>query len=208
MKKYIILIIITIITIISCKAQSPIISIEDDSNNDDFTAENAYVKDINNKFNPFFGEWKWEDTATNTSFTIVFSKIEMVYDGDYYEDVLIGKYRFIKNGVELFNSLNLTGVNATTLGNGSIWGKLIYSSVYDSDNEISFSIYDNIKNKYCRSQVTLLTPILTDFNGMNIVQVGAQLRWRLRFGEGPFIDEQFSPYDYFSLPANVILIKQ
>jgi len=43
---------------------------------------------------------------------------------------------------------------------------------------------------------------------MNIVQVGAQLRWRLRFGEGPFIDEQFSPYDYFSLPANVILIKQ
>ncbi len=207
MKNILIVLTMIIFTTLSCKAQSPIISIEQDDINDD-TEENVYVKDLDNIFTPYFGTWKWEDTSTNTSFTIEFSKIEMVYDGVYYEDLLIGKYRFIKNGLEIFNSLNVD-VNINNINTGFIRGKILYSdSGYISNTIFDFQIYDNIKEKYCKSQIELLTPLLEIPDGTTTTEVGAQLQWRLSLRNAPYVDNEFSMYDYTSYPEFIILTKQ
>ena len=44
--------------------------------------ENPYFKDIDNDFNPFVGEWKWEEG--NSSWTMQLQKFEMIFDGDEY----------------------------------------------------------------------------------------------------------------------------
>ena len=54
---------IALITVFSCKAQSPIISTVDFANDEDNNIElfnGAYLKDVENKFAPFIGTWKWE----------------------------------------------------------------------------------------------------------------------------------------------------
>jgi hypothetical protein len=85
----------------SCKAQSPVINLAE---RDGSRISNAYYKDIDNLLNPFEGTWVYTDGST--SFKIVFLKKEMTYRGNYYEDILIGEYQYIRNGEELFNSLS------------------------------------------------------------------------------------------------------
>ncbi len=186
---------------LSCKAQSPIISIEQDILNDD-TVDNTYVKDINNVFNPYFGTWKWEDTSTGTSFTIVFSKLEMVDFGDNYTDLLIGQYRFVKNGVEIFNSLNVANLSDFP------YAHLMYSVGYISNTIFNFHIVDIDKEKNCKSQIELLTPLLEMPDGTTTTETGAQLQWRLSLRNAPYVDNEFSMYDYTSYPEFIILTKQ
>ncbi|KOS06460.1 hypothetical protein AM493_10745 [Flavobacterium akiainvivens] len=96
----------------------------------------AWYKDVNNEFGKFVGTWKFENTATNTSFTIKLQKKESFYIPlfNYYQDLLVGEYRYVQNGVEIVNTLsnlnvlhtdeydyNITGyvlldVNTATLG--------------------------------------------------------------------------------------------
>jgi len=135
--KNILYIVCIIFAILNSNAQTPIIPIENQILDDYEDVNNSYLKDVNNKFNPFFGEWKWEEG--NSSFTIVFSKIEMVYGIDIYEDALIGKYKFIKDGVTIYDFLNIT-VTPNTFW-GSNMGKMMHSSGYFSDNYIDFGIY-------------------------------------------------------------------
>ncbi|WP_417195240.1 DUF6705 family protein [Bizionia sp.] len=85
----------------SCKAQSPIINIEDD---DGSAIVNAYYKDTNNLLDPFVGTWIFDDGAQYLK--IVFEKRTMIYNGKYYEDLLIGEFQYKENNVELTNTLN------------------------------------------------------------------------------------------------------
>lgn len=67
-----------------------------------------YLKDTNNDFNPYIGTWEWQN-GTN-SLTIELQKLEMFYDDSIdnlplYGDFLVGEYKYIVNGVELYNSL-------------------------------------------------------------------------------------------------------
>lgn len=142
-----ILTIITILFALNCKAQNPIIStVEFDENDDIDLVDGCYLKDVENKFNPFLGTWKWE--SGNSVLEIVFEKIEMVFDGDYYEDMLIGKYKFVdSNGVEKHNSLNIN------LNNQNINGYayyLIRGSGYYTDTTFEFQITDMKKNAHCK----------------------------------------------------------
>jgi len=91
---------IVIITTISCKAQSPIVDID---NWDGDSQANAYYKDINNYFNDFVGTWVY--TNGTTSFKIVLQKKTMAYTGKFYMDYMIGEYQYIENGVEKINTL-------------------------------------------------------------------------------------------------------
>ena len=65
-----------------------------------------YFKDINNVYNQFEGDYLY--TNGNTSLLIKLRKKEhsSVADGLYFEDLLIGSYRYIENGVEKVNVLD------------------------------------------------------------------------------------------------------
>ncbi|WP_299116173.1 DUF6705 family protein [uncultured Winogradskyella sp.] len=85
----------------NCKAQSPIKSI--DSLDWEYQ-NNAYYKDLNNDLDAFEGTWLY--TNGNTSLKMVLEKRTMQFNGDYYTDLIVGEYQYIKNGVEKINTLN------------------------------------------------------------------------------------------------------
>ena len=86
---------------INCKAQSPIIDIIDD---DGSQVNGAYYKDINNLLNPFEGTYIY--TNGSTSFKMVLVKKSLQYNSQYYEDLIIGEYQYIKDGVQIANTLS------------------------------------------------------------------------------------------------------
>ncbi|MBU2938354.1 hypothetical protein KO494_02265 [Lacinutrix sp. C3R15] len=90
---------IIILSIISCKAQSPLFKA------DPTLPAGTYYKDLNNDLDKFVGTWKWEEN--NSSFTITLQKIEQYFDGVNYQDMLIGEYKYIDNGNLVVNTLPL-----------------------------------------------------------------------------------------------------
>lgn len=64
----------------------------------------AYYKDIDNLLTPYEGTYIF--TNGNTSFKIILVKKTQQYNGRYYEDLIIGEYQYIENGVEKVNTLN------------------------------------------------------------------------------------------------------
>ena len=85
---------------INCKAQSPIIDITESEMG---LPNGYYIKDINNLLNPFEGTYVY--TNGNTSFKIVLVKKVLQYNSQYYEDLIIGEYQYILNGVQIVNTL-------------------------------------------------------------------------------------------------------
>jgi hypothetical protein len=96
-----IIIILIVAFSIQCNAQSPIIDLDD---RDGTRINGAYYKDVYNKLNPFEGTWLY--TNGTTSLKIVLVKKEMKRLATYYEDIIIGEYQYVENGVEKFNSLS------------------------------------------------------------------------------------------------------
>lgn len=179
-----ILFILSLVAILNCKAQSPIISTVDWANNDDIDlVDGSYLKDVENKFAPFIGTWKWEDGTS--SLEIQFSKFEMILSGDIYRDLLIGKYRYVEDGIEKFNSLVLD-LNSDNV-NGYSYA-LIYGSGYAEDNYKQFVITDLAKNLHCYLAVELTTPTEATWRV-----------WRQDGGKQP---------SGFTFPTEVVLIKQ
>ncbi|WP_417195246.1 DUF6705 family protein [Bizionia sp.] len=97
--KNIIFIITLSISTLACKAQTPIISLDD---RNEFV-NGAYYKDLNNELNKFVGTWVY--TNGNTSLTVIFQKKVQVYNDEWYEDLLIGEYSYTVNGREIVNTL-------------------------------------------------------------------------------------------------------
>ena len=91
---------ISIFSITSCRAQvSPLYKADPD------LPEGTYFKDMDNDLDKFVGTWKWQNG--NDEFIVVLEKKEHILDvdGEYYNDLLIGEYSYIENGVELANYL-------------------------------------------------------------------------------------------------------
>jgi hypothetical protein len=101
MKMRKIIVILIAIATVNCKAQSPVIDLQ--AWNGDVTP-NMYIKDTQNVLDQFEGTWLY--TSGSTSLKIVLVKKNMKRLGRYYEDLIIGEYQYIENGVEKFNSLN------------------------------------------------------------------------------------------------------
>jgi hypothetical protein len=99
-----IIILILIITALSCKAQSLIKPLG--TRSCPTYDSNCYEKDVNNEFEKFVGEWKYENG--NTSLTLKLKK-ELHYqiaNNQNYMDLLVGEYQYVENGVEKANTLN------------------------------------------------------------------------------------------------------
>ena len=120
--KNIILIALLVTTFYNCKAQQYIIPLSSDQERKD--NPDYYLKDTYNDFDNFIGTWKYENG--NTSFKIVLEKrIKFQLSNDeYYEDLLVGRYQYIENGIEKANTLNNFPSNAydyKILGNSIIY---------------------------------------------------------------------------------------
>ncbi|SFQ13018.1 DUF6705 family protein [Flavobacterium akiainvivens] len=94
----------------TCYCQSPVLPLLDVADND---IAGAWYKDLDNEFGKFIGTWKFENTATNTSFTITLQKKEAFYISQFnhYEDLIIGEYKYVQNGVEIVNTLSNLNIN-------------------------------------------------------------------------------------------------
>ncbi len=103
------IIFIVLFIFISCKAQHPVLDISDISLDH---IEGAYYKDTHSLLDHFVGTYVY--TNGSTSFTMVLQKKTMSsMNGVYYEDLIIGEYQYIQNGIELLNTLNNLNTNYT-----------------------------------------------------------------------------------------------
>ncbi|MCK7590505.1 hypothetical protein M0G43_07975 [Subsaxibacter sp. CAU 1640] len=114
---------------------------------------NAYYKDINNDLNGFEGTWLY--TSGNTSLKIVLVKSVMFYNGDYYEDLMVGGYQYVENGVEKINTLS--DANNLNIGySGSIWGNSIHNNCFYipvddcvlGEKRLILAIFDPVTNNH------------------------------------------------------------
>ena len=103
MKKNIIIILSFFISF-SCKAQ---IIDRYDSSISVGDIDGAYYKDVNNFRDQFVGTWVY--TQGTTQLTIMIQKRDNLthFNGirTYNEDILIGEYRYVENGIEKINTL-------------------------------------------------------------------------------------------------------
>ena len=95
---------IAILIVISCKAQTiiPIYGgIEYDDNS------NFYLKDIDNEFNKYEGLWKFQEGSTTLQLRLFKLVQQQDVDSGLYEDHLLGECSFAQNGVILMDTLPL-----------------------------------------------------------------------------------------------------
>lgn len=107
MKKMKKIIIITIsILSIGCKAQGTTPTIGELINITDkngVEVNGAYYKDLDNLLDPFQGIYVY--SSGNKILKIHLLKKVMQYNGKFYEDLIIGEYQYIEDGIEKINTL-------------------------------------------------------------------------------------------------------
>ena len=84
---------------VKCQAQSPVYNIAIEHSFE----TGVYNKDVNNLLNQFEGTYLY--TNGTTTFKIQLVKKVQQFNGKYYEDLIIGEYQYIVNGVEKINTL-------------------------------------------------------------------------------------------------------
>lgn len=98
-----------ILTSYSCTTQESVIDVSDKSEwMSGSKSFNKYLKDKNNMFQNVLGTWKWQQG--NSYFEITFNKITKYHFGDtkLYADFIVGKYRYVENGVTIADITNNT----------------------------------------------------------------------------------------------------
>lgn len=162
-----------------------------DWNYDEDYQDYCYVKDTENKYG--FWEGTWQYTNGNTSFTIVFTKYEMVYSETQntltsmtkaYGDELKGGYQYVENDVDICNTLNYSYPGDSYYYLGPISAS---TSNYNINNSLNIFYIDECENSEGIARLELLPGSTT------------QAQWTLT---------RIEPYDdNYSVPNSVILTK-
>lgn len=100
MKKYFLLTLL--LSVISCVTAQTIIPIEQKKGFNEQDGITYYYKDVNSALAKFAGTWKYQ-TATEIFEVTFYLKIKK-NRGSYFVDRLISKFKYIKNGVEIYNT--------------------------------------------------------------------------------------------------------
>ena len=98
--------IITLILIIFCyslQAQSPITSLDDWNGT---VIINSYVQDTNNRLDPFVGTFILNQNGK--LWKVVLQKKIQMFNGNYYEDVIIGEYKYTDDTSEIIDVTTLS----------------------------------------------------------------------------------------------------
>ena len=196
-----ILLIITISSLFSLfKSQSVVIDINDSQLNQPI---GYYSKDIHNVLNQFEGTYLYSNG--NTSLKIVLVKKIKQYNSSYYEDLIIGEYQYIVNGVEKINTLSNLNVvynnqyikhaiagDYTIDNNTRLWK---CPQCNPNEKRLRAKIIDRITNRYASIYMRKTT-------------VGAQEVLQVKIANIKADTENMNPPD-FSLPkGEFTMIKQ
>ncbi len=119
--------------------------------------DGAYYKDQNNLLDPFVGTYLY--TNGNTSLKIVLQKKTMSTPANnrYYEDLIIGEYQYIKNGVQLANTLGRLNVNKTNgwkysmSGNNIVTNAGLCSECDPNEKALLLGFSDDITANYAQT---------------------------------------------------------
>lgn len=164
-----------------------------------------YIQDTNGLLNPFSGTYIY--TNGTTIFKIVLEKKENQFNGSYYEDLIIGEYQYIYNGVEKSNTLpslntvysnqrvhNIDG-NTVVNNNFRYW---LCPSCAPTEKRLFGSIRDNTTNRYARIIIRRTTE-----SGIEVIKI------KILHVSGKAYNEADGQPEQFSLPVGEItLIKQ
>ncbi|WP_329804647.1 DUF6705 family protein [Flavobacterium facile] len=163
-------IIIIALLSIQCKAQTPIIDI---SQSRFGQPDGYYMKDINNLLNPFEGTYIYSNGTT--SFKMILIKKVQQFNGRYYEDLIIGEYQYIENGIEKVNTLNQINTVYNDQRSHTIDGNLIIDNNFriwkcptcpPNEKRLKCSIMDISTNRY--ASITMRRTIETGQEVMKI----------------------------------------
>lgn len=99
----------------------PIINIE---NQNGEIISGAYYKDVNNLLNPYVGVFVFQNNDVQIEISLQKRQMENI-NNMYFEDILIGEYRYVKNGEEISNTISNLNVPQTNPYEYSISGNTI-----------------------------------------------------------------------------------
>lgn len=191
--------IVVLLVALHSKAQSPVVNIEDDNGE---RPQNIYYKDVNNLLDPYVGTYIYTNGTTSLKF--VLQKKAQAFDGWLYEDLIVGEYQYIENGVEKVNTLNNLNINHTNSRNFNIRGNWIIKiglpgcdDCTPTEKRLRLSLKDAVSGAWAD-----LIFAKTIVNGQQAINLS--LMWKLRthiYGTPELTPRSF-------LGGSFILIKQ
>jgi len=133
-------------------AQSQVVDILNKGGNRE---TDTYYKDINNLLDPFEGTYIYSNGST--IFKMVLTKKVLQYNGRYYEDLIIGEYQYINNGVEIANTLTEINTIYNNQRKHNIDGNLLVDKNYRvwqcpecnaTENRLDTQLKDVVSSRY------------------------------------------------------------
>ncbi len=136
-------ILIVLLSTISCKAQLEVLDLSQKGEIPSLTANlsNKYYKDLNNLLNPYEGTYVYSEGETYLKF--VLQKKEMCFVGDHYEDMIVGEYQYIKNGIEIVNTLYKLNQNIDDKRNHGIDGNQLCEECSPTDKHLHVGLVED-----------------------------------------------------------------
>ncbi|MCD0480768.1 MULTISPECIES: DUF6705 family protein [unclassified Chryseobacterium] len=169
---------------------------------------NYYRKDLNNLLNPFEGSYIY--TNGTSTFKIVLKKMIKQPVDSHYEDIIIGEYQYMENGIEKANTLSnlniiysdqflkhgIAGNRVISKTNSRLW---ICTQCNTNEKRIGLNIRDISTNRY--ADILMRRTVI---NGQQVMQVKIYNVNTVSYN----VDTESPPAD-FSLPlGEFIMIKQ
>lgn len=166
---------------INCKAQTLVFDISKNFGTENPTG--AYYKDTQNLLNPFVGTFVY--TNGTTSFKIELKKKEMSsVNGRYYEDLIVGAFKYVENGVQKVNTLGSLMLNQENGWKYPIHGSLILDGkelgcdeCTDTEKRLRISISDDSADRIGKLDIRRII-----HNGQQAIKVDLwwDVDWRRR----------------------------
>jgi hypothetical protein len=183
---------------ISCKAQSPIININNRPNDD---INGAYYKDVDNLLNQFEGTYISNFRGNKLEITL--QKKEMNNNTVYYEDLLVGEFKYTDHGVVKVDRLNEMNVAYTDQRYHNIEASQIieygdYLCIGCTANEIRLSggLVDTITHNFAEIIISRIIQ-----NGQPAIKLWIGWQTKARIESAPYVPALIPGGDY-------IMIKQ
>ena len=188
----------------NCIAQNPILNITDDNGDQ---IQGAYYKDIQNLLDPFVGIYVYSNGTTYLKFEFR-KKIMSSMNNYYFEDLIIGEYQYIKNGITIADTRNSFLENYANGGNHSVATNFINTGIgigcqdcAPTENYLRGGLSDCLSDRTAYFDMRKTT-----VNGQEAMKIG--ISWRSDgMGRNRTVNEPPTPQP--ALPnAEFILIKQ
>jgi hypothetical protein len=178
-------ILIILILFISNLLNAQIVALED---KDGSRIAGVYYKDVHSSLNPFVGTWLY--TNGSTSLKIVLVKKTPSSFGDYYEDLIIGEYQYIKNGEEKINTLSNLNITLQSDRLHNISGNTIITDPSDMNCTdctlgerrlyVGFIGFDEFENQLSGDIYIKKTTV----NGQEAIRINLHYTFRVVFRDG------------------------